>query len=126
MYDIILQNNASKEFFLLQGLEDEARTELYLEFNDVELPDDLPDGEYVYAVLGNKREDVTYVFNTPILDTIVQTEDGDVVLRDLQPFTGLLRVGLIVEKNVYDEDESNAYPYDDGRDENNDTIYYTF
>lgn len=119
MYDIIIQNNASKKFYLLQGLEDIAPTELYLEFSNVELPEDLPDGEYTYACFINDRDDVSYDFKTPILDTIIHTDDGDIVLKDIQPFTGLLRVGNIEQSNVYG-DEHLEYPYDD----NNDIIYY--
>lgn len=123
MYDIIMQNNASKEFFLLQGLEDEAVTELYIEFNDVDLPEGMPDGEYTYACFVNNREDVNYIFKTPILDTLVQTDDGEIELRYIKPYTGLLRVGEVNEANIYDVSDTN-YPYDDGRTDNNEMIYY--
>lgn len=116
-YDIILRNNASGEFFLLQGLIDRAETELYLEFEEVEL--NVPDGEYTYAAFVNDRDDVSYTFKTPLLDTIVHTTDRDIVLKDIQPFTGLMRVGNVESINIYDE-ENVEYPYDD----NNDIIYY--
>lgn len=122
-YDIIMQNNASKEFFLLQRLEDAAPTELYLQFNEVEL--NVPDGEYTYACFVNDREDVRYDYKTPILDTLVHTDEETIVLKNLQPYTGLLRVGIIGETNLYDTTSIN-YPYDGVKDDenNNDILYY--
>ena len=121
MYDIILQNNASKEFTLLQGLTNVSLTDLYLQFDEVEL--DVPDGEYTYACFVNDREDVEYDLKTPILDTIVIADGKHIELRDLQPLTGLLRVGTVGEENDYDTDSVTYHPYDDGRNDNN-TIYY--
>lgn len=103
-YDLILQNNGSKEHFIYSGLTDNSLNHLYFQF-DVEL--DVPDGEYTYAVLINNRDDVEYELKTTILSTIIHTEEGDVVLRDLQPGTGLLQIGAgnPVYDNVYDESE---------------------
>ena len=117
LYDIIMQNNASREFSILQDLDDKSETPLYFRFEDVVL--DVPDGEYTYALVPNDRDDVTYDPKTPILDTIVHTNEGDVVLRFIKPYTGLLRVGNVEEMNIYDEGHM-EYPYDD----NNDNIYY--
>lgn len=108
-FDVILQNNASKEFILLSGLTDTSTSHLYHRF---EVDIDAAEGEYTYAVQYNTRDDVEYEFKTPILDTVLHTEDGDVVLRDLQPSTGLLRIGSNIEPvNIYQKD-------------NNDTIFY--
>lgn len=110
MYDLILQNNTTKRFYIFQELVDIAPTELYLEFENVEM--DIPDGEYTYAVFINDRDDVTYDFKTPILDTIIHTDEEDVILKNIQPYTGLLRVGEVNETNNYDDVR------------NNNTIYY--
>lgn len=117
IYDIILQNNASKAFYLLTKQEDIAVTELYLHFENVDL--DAPDGEYVYACFANDRDDVTYEFKTPILDTIVKADGKEILLRDIQPYTGLLRIGKIEDINLYNEEDV-TYQYDD----NNEIIYY--
>ena len=103
-YDLLLQNNASKEHFIYSGLTDNSTNHLYFQF-DVEL--NVPDGEYTYVLLKNNRDDVVYELKTPVLSTILHTEEGDVVLRDLQPGTGLLQVGegKPVYDNVYDETE---------------------
>ena len=105
-YDLLLQNNASKEFFIYSGLTDTGDNHLYYRF-DTEI--DVPEGEYTYVVLINNRDDVEYDFNTPILDTILHTGAGDVLLRDLQPSTGLLQIGdgAPVYENIYDETKDN-------------------
>lgn len=103
-YDLILQNNASKEYFVFSGLTDISTNHLYHSF-DIEL--NVPDGEYTYALFVNNRDDVVYELKTPVLSIILHTEDGDVLLRDLQPDTGLLKIGAgkPVYDNVYDESE---------------------
>lgn len=105
-YDLLLQNNASKEFFIYSGLTDTSDNHLYYRF-DTEL--EVPDGEYTYVVLINNRDDVEYDLNIPILETVLHTGEGDVLLRDLQPATGLLQIGdgVPVYENVYDETQDN-------------------
>ena len=103
-YDLILENNGSKEHFVYSGLTDNAPAKLFYEF-EVEL--DIPEGEYTYCVLINNRSDVSYEFKTPVQETIIHTEEGDAVLRDLQPDTGLLRVGSKVTfDNMYDDTDT--------------------
>lgn len=110
-YDLLLQNNASKEFFTYSGLTDTSDSHLFYQF-DVEL--DVPDGEYVYAVFINNRDDVEIELKTPILSSILHTEDGDVILRDIQPGTGLLRVGEDMQVvNIYDDKEEKTIFYYD-------------
>ena len=110
MFDILLQNNASREFTILTGLTNTSTTDLYLQFEGIEL--DVPEGEYTYAVLCNSRYDVQYEAKTPILDTIVHTNDGDVILKDLCPLTGLMRVGTPTVEAVYDNSDNNTFYYD--------------
>lgn len=106
-YDLLLQNNASKEFFIYSGLTDTGDNHLYYKFN-IDLST-LKSAEYTYVVLINNRDDVEYDMNTPILDTILHTGEGDVLLRDLQPSTGLLQIGdgAPVYENIYDETKDN-------------------
>lgn len=108
-YDIILQNNASKEFFLYSGQTDISENHLYHTF-DIDL--DIPEGEYTYAVLLNNRDDVEYDFKTPLLSTTVSTSQGKLDLRELQPGTGLLRIGKTIEQEaIYDEKNNNEIFY---------------
>lgn len=111
-YDLILLNNASREFFLFSGLLDSSENHLYHRFTDLDFGD-LKDGEYTYCLLRNERDDVTYDFKVPILDTTVKTGDGDIILKYLQPSTGLLRIGEVKTNNIYNNDaKKNLYYYD--------------
>jgi len=112
-YTLIIQNNATKETFVFDGLDDGSTNHLYHRF---ELQIDAPEGEYTYCVFRNMRDDVSYTYKVPLKETILDTEDGQVVLKDLQPSTGLLRIGEKVES---------AYVYDLPKEkDNNSTIYY--
>ena len=120
MFDLILQNNASREFYLYQGLENASPTELYIEFDDVDI--DAPDGEYTYALICNDNSGVTYTFRTPILDTIVAVDGITSTLKQMKAYTGLMRIGEVETENVYDDDHI-SFPYD-GKKDNNSTLYY--
>lgn len=116
IYDLLIQNNASKESFVFSGLTDESESHLYHKFD---LDISAPEGEYTYAVLKNSRDDVSYELMVPLLDTIVNTAEDSVVLSDLQPSTGLLRIGSDVGTvNIYDN------TVESGTTNNNDTIFY--
>lgn len=106
-YDLLLENNASKEFFIYSGLTDISDNHLYYKFN-IDLSS-LKSAEYTYVVLINNRDDVEYELKIPLLMTILHTGEGDVLLRDLQPSTGLLQIGdgMPVYENVYDETQDN-------------------
>lgn len=112
-FDLILLNNASKQVTILTKLENESMNHLYLEFNDVDL--DVPSGEYTYVVIPNDRNDVKYDVKLPILNSVLHTDDGDVLFKDLHPRIGLLKVGLEETDNVY---------VDDTVDNNNTFLYY--
>ena len=98
MFDLILQNNASKELHLFTGLENTSDTNLFCRFN-LNL-DALRDGEYTYWLIFDGREDVTFDLNEVPLESVLHTEDGDVKLKDLKPKTGFLRIGQPVNSCV--------------------------
>lgn len=87
-FDIIFMNNASKKVKILQKQENVSEDKDCLRFENVKL--DLPDGEYTYAVICNERIDVRYDVKNDLLETIVLTDEGNVPLKVLRPFTGLL------------------------------------
>ena len=71
MYNILFQNNGSREFFFVSGLTNVSTNELYLRFEEIDLPEGMEDGEYTYAVFTSKGEDQFEIEpKTPILDTI--------------------------------------------------------
>ncbi len=124
MYNILVQNNASREFFIYSGLTNVSANELYLEFDEIELQEGMNDGEYTYAVFPSNGE-FGITPKTPILDTILTSSGESITLRYLNPLVGLLSVGKVEEMNVYDEAENTSYPYDGKNEENNnDLIYY--
>lgn len=98
-FDIIFMNNASKKVKILQKQENVSEDEDYLCFENVEL--DLPDGEYTYAVICNERIDVRYDVKNDLLETIVMTDEGNVPLKVLRPFTGLLMVKNEGKKTLF-------------------------
>lgn len=112
-YTVLLQNNASKEFYNYSGLTNESPSHLFYKFN-VEL--DIPDGEYTIAVFINNRDDVNYEFKTPLLETILKVEGyDDIPLRDIQPSLGLLRIGeKAPAENIYEggNDDNKIFYYD--------------
>ena len=111
-YDIFLQNNASKQEWVVTGLTNTSDNNLYMRFEDFEMPDGAPYGEYTYALIYNGRDDVTYDLKDVLLDSILHTEDGDVKLNDLRPMVGLLRYGDVPNANTtYRTDNNKDFYY---------------
>ena len=98
-FDIIFMNNASKKVKILQKQENVSEDKDCLRFENVKL--DLPDGEYTYAVICNERIDVRYDVKNDLLETIVMTDEGNVPLKVLRPFTGLLMVKNEDKKTLF-------------------------
>ena len=98
-FDIIFMNNASKKVKILQKQENVSEDKDCLRFENVKL--NLPDGEYTYAVICNERIDVRYDVKNDLLETIVLTDEGNVPLKVLRPFTGLLMVENKNKKTLF-------------------------
>ena len=98
-FDIIFMNNASKKVKILQKQENVSEDKDCLRFENVRL--NLPDGEYTYAVICNERIDVRYDVKNDLLETVVMTDEGNVPLRVLRPFTGLLMVENKNKKTLF-------------------------
>lgn len=100
-YDLILQNNGSKQEFLYMGIvPSEESTATFYKF-DIDL--DVPSGEYTYCLIMDMRDDVVYVLNDVILNSVVETSEGNVLVRNLNPMTGLLIV------NPQDREDKKIY-----------------
>lgn len=111
LYDIIIQNNGDKRMWVLRGLENVSDTHLYLDFEDVELPEGAEDGEYTYACIQNSLQEAQYDLKTAILDTIVTVDGSEFKLKDLKPITGIIRVGEVTDKNIYQDKKNKNYYY---------------
>lgn len=96
-FDMIIQNNASKQEYVIQGLTDKGNPMAYL-FEDFEMPEGAQNGEYYGVLIWNGRDDVEYELKDVLLDTILHTSVGDVLLRDLRPEMFLLKYGTITNE----------------------------
>ena len=120
IWGITLQNNATKEIITKWKVAEEH--ELYIKFADSGNRwwlDTLPDGEYTYYVwpmtYGPGRNLDTDNGGSTVLDyDVVDLSTGErVMLRDLNPYVGLLRIGDVpVTVNNYDDADNNRYYYD--------------
>lgn len=111
-YDLILQSCASKQEWVLKGLVNVSNASLYYQFDNFEMPQNAPYGEYSYALIWDVRDDVEFDIKDNILDTIVKTKDGDVPLRLLEPEIGILKyVGeeKKITSNIYKNKNTDFY-----------------
>ena len=118
MYDIFLQNNSSKEIFLLTQLWSSDESGYYITFDNITMPEGVTSGEYTYALIFNSRRDVTYTFNSVLLQTTayVYAVDKSYKLEQLNPITGVVRI------NMGDEPQALVFSTEDTT--NNNTVYY--
>lgn len=110
MFDIILQNSASKKEYLVSGLKDTGNWQAYV-FEGFKMPDSAPFGEYYGALIWNGRDDVEYDFRDVLLDTVLHTGEGDVLLRDLRPEIFVLRYGQVEPAVIYREKDTEFIYY---------------
>lgn len=111
-YDILLQNNGTREVFVLKRVRSEEENRLFIRFEGVDIPEGMKNGEYTYAVIKNLiGTEVEYRPKADFLDTLAVYDDQSYTLRDLKAITGLLRVGEVEEKAVYQEKEKNKNYY---------------
>ena len=109
-FDLIIQNNASKEIFLIQGLIDYSETPLSYYFKNFTMPSGAKEGEYTCVLFRNGRDDVQYEFKNEILTSIAHTLEGDVELRYLRPEVFLMKYGNIGNPYLYQKSEK-IYAY---------------
>lgn len=110
-YDILIQNNGSKEIFIISGQTNTSDNHLYFKFEDLILPERAQDGEYTYAIINNDLPDVEYELKSVLLDSKVSVSGQTYTLRDLKPVVGLMRVGEVEDKNTYRETDNKTYYY---------------
>lgn len=100
-FDLIIQNNASKQIFLISGLIDTGDSYLSYEFKNFHMPEKAPEGEYTAVLFRNGRRDVEYQFSDVLLDTVAHTTAGDIQVRYLRPEIFLLKYGKAVTPYSY-------------------------
>lgn len=110
-YDILIQNNGTKQKFFFQSLTAYTVNNLYVEFVDFEMPDDVPFGEYLYYLIPYEDNLVPQYKEKDVLkDTIVILGDIEYKINDINHSSGLLK---------YHDSESPAIE----RDTNKQVVY---
>ena len=99
-YTILFKNNSSNEVYRVDKAFNHSINHLYLEFRDIDL--ELPEGEYTYACFLNDRDDIVYDYKADLMESVLDTAEGKVKLKDLHPATGLMRVGAAPNKAIMD------------------------
>lgn len=102
---------------MLTGLTDTSTSYLAYVFQNFQMPDTAQEGEYTGVLFWDGRDDVEYILDDNILNTLCKTGEGDVYVRDLRPEIFLLKYGCDVPEQV-----SNPGEYYYSNNEN--YIYY--
>ena len=100
MYDLVIQNSASKKEYVISGLKDTGNYLSYV-FEYFSMPEGAQTGEYYCALIWNGRDDVEYELKDVLLNTVLHTGQGDVLLKDLRPEIFLLRYGTITPDTLH-------------------------
>lgn len=91
IFDLLLKHNSSNKWFAFSAIEPNIDNGLYYTFNDFQMPETAPYGEYVYFLVEHDENMIEYIFKDTPLNTIVRTDTGAMLLKDLKPLTGLLK-----------------------------------
>ena len=100
MYTIICQSTATRQEFVIEHLINVSPSPLYYQFNRFRMPVGAPTGEYRCALIWNGRDDCVYVTSDDLMETVIETEEGDVKLKDLRPEVFLLRYGDVEDAGI--------------------------
>lgn len=103
---LLVQNNADKRIWDFQGIYPDEVNHLYIVFLNFEIPSELPDGEYTYALLAGDSAVIEKKAD------FLETTFNGVKLKDLHPAIGLLRIGVLADSNsFYEAAEPKNYYY---------------
>lgn len=106
-YDLFFQNNGSKQIFEILGVNDVGCSPYYIEFENLDMPSDMQDGEYTYLIFANSRDDVAYEFNNILQNSVAVVDDNRYRFLDLKPLIGIMRYGDPSSEFLYREDNKN-------------------
>lgn len=110
MYTLILQNTATRVEYIVKDLVNVSPSILYYKFNRFTMPAGAPEGEYRCALIWDGRDDSVYVPDDDLMETVIQTGEGDVKLKNLKPEVFMLRYGLPQDSGVsYEKDVMYVY-----------------
>lgn len=112
MYTMIMQNLASKREWIVNRLRDTGENWMSYLFEDFQMPDDAPYGEYSCILFWNERRDCTYDIANDIDETVIHTKDGDVQVKQLKCERFLLVYGDVASELVFNEENKDFYYYE--------------
>ena len=109
-FDIILKNNATGKYTVVMNQIDASPTELYLQFDNVDLSN-LENGEYTYVAVQDNNGSNQYNLVPDTLESKVTIGTNVVTLRSLNPFIGLMKIDSEEKEEtpVYNNDNTNYY-----------------
>lgn len=109
-FTMLLQNNASREVFILDGLHNIAVSPLYYTF-DLVMPDKAPAGEYTYY-LTDVSNSIT-PNSQPLLSVVTLPDGTTKLLGDTKPEIGLFMYNTTdADPNIYPEKQKSFIYYD--------------
>lgn len=111
MYDILLQNTASKKEYLVTGLRDRGNSLQAYVFENFQMPEGAEEGEYIGALYYNGRQDCEYTFSDDLLETEIATAEGTVKVRNLRAVLFILKYGEIANPAVASPKNNEYYYY---------------
>lgn len=110
MFTLVLQNTSTRKEYVVQHLTNTSPSPLYYNFPRFRMPVGAEPGEYRCALIWDGRDDTVYLTGDDLMETLIQTEEGDVYLKDLRPEVFLLRFGQVEDKGVTIE-KNKGYVY---------------
>ncbi len=99
---MLLQNNASREVFVLYDLTNMAMNAMFYTF-DIDMPTTAQAGEYTYYIIPALSVKDIEPNVQPLISNVIRSDGSSVLLRDLKPETGLLNYDTA-------NSDSNIYP----------------
>lgn len=98
---MLLQNNASREVFVLYDLVDMAMNAMFYTF-EVAMPTTAQAGEYTYYIIPALSVKDIEPNVQPLISNVIRSDGSRVLLRDLKPETGLLHYDTVnSDPNIY-------------------------
>ena len=111
MYTLCIQSTATRQEYVVQHLINSSPSPLYYQFKNFRMPAGAPTGEYRCALIWDGRDDCVYVTSDDLMETLIETEEGDVYLKDLKPEVFLMRYGDVEDRGIILEKDTNYYVY---------------
>lgn len=98
---MLIQNNASREVFVLDNLANMAMNTMFYMF-EIEMPTTAPAGEYTYYIIPALFVKEVEPNAQPLISTIIRADDSRVKLGELKPETGILHYQTTGDdRNIY-------------------------